>query len=418
MTNDNRPYMDYFKSVPKTGVIYVIDKAIEAGYHPDSDDWVNLGQGAPETGSFNGKAVNHVVTIDEKSSEYAAVSGRDDLKEEIANYYNTMFRQGKSSHYTKDNICITGGGRLALSRVVTALGNINLGHFIPDYTAYEELLGMFKTFNPFPILIEPENGYKIHPEELKKEIVGRGLSSLLISNPCNPTGQVLMGDDLNEWVTIAKALDCLMIFDEFYSHFIYDKPGKILSSAEYIDDVNKDSVIIINGLTKNWRCPGWRIGWIVGPEPIIEKVSSVGSFLDGGAVHPLQQEAIKLLNPDKVKKDAAIIQEKFKEKRDYTVTKLKEMGFVIEEAPTAAFYVWVNLEKLPTPLQDCFDLFEEGLKEKVITVPGTFFDVNPGKRRMLPYSRYKHYSRISFGPSMEKVKLGLANLEKVIAKFK
>ena len=58
-----------------------------------------------------------------------------------------------------------------------------MGHFIPDYTAYEELLSVFKAFTPIPILLRAENGYKISPADLKEEILGRGLSALLVSNP-------------------------------------------------------------------------------------------------------------------------------------------------------------------------------------------------------------------------------------------
>ena len=62
--------------------------------------------------------------------------------------------------------------------------------------------------------------------------------------------------------------------------------------------------------------------------------------------------------------------------------------------------------------------FKECLKEKVITVPGVFFDVNPGKRRLQQHSRYKHYVRLSFGPHMDTLKIGLDNLERTIKKFK
>jgi hypothetical protein len=60
--------------------------------------------------------------------------------------------------------------------------------------------------------------------------------------------------------------------------------------------------------------------------------------------------------------------------------------------------------------------FREGLKEKVIIVPGVFFDVNPGNRRT--QSRYENYCRISFGPEMKKLEIGLDGLERVIKKFK
>ena len=94
-------------------------------------------------------------------------------------------------------------------------------------------------------------------------------------------------------------------------------------------------------------------------------------------------------------------------------------GFLVQRfdaAPAGAFYVWANLAKLPTPLDDGMNFFRECLKEKVIVVPGVFFDVNPGNRRAT--ARYKNYCRISFGPEIEKLELGLNAFERLIAKFK
>jgi aspartate/methionine/tyrosine aminotransferase len=56
---------------------------------------------------------------------------------------------------------------------------------------------------------------------LKEEILGRGLSALLVSNPCNPTGQLMEGKELSAWCALARECQCSVIFDEFYSHYIY-----------------------------------------------------------------------------------------------------------------------------------------------------------------------------------------------------
>jgi aspartate/methionine/tyrosine aminotransferase len=92
------------------------------------------------------------------------------------------------------------------------------------------------------------------------------------------------------------------------------------------------------------------------------------------------------------------------------------MGITVEAEPAGAFYVWANLAKLPPPLNDGMTFFREGLKERVIIVPGVFFDVNPGNRRI--HSRYENYCRISFGPEMRKLEIGLDALDRVIARFR
>jgi aspartate/methionine/tyrosine aminotransferase len=138
--------------------------------------------------------------------------------------------------------------------------------------------------------------------------------------------------------------------------------------------------------------------------------------LDGGANHPFQDAALPLLNPKNAEAETLAIQKHFTKKRDLLLSRLKKMNVTADAPPAGAFYVWANLAKLPPPLDDGMNFFREGLKEKVIVVPGVFFDVNPGNRRAT--ARYKNYCRISFGPEIEKLELGLKAIERVIAKFK
>jgi hypothetical protein len=291
-----------------------------------------------------------------------------------------------------------------------------MGHFIPDYTAYEELLGIFKAFSAIPILLDASRGYHITPAELEKEVLGRGLSALLISNPCNPTGQVAEGEELEAWCQMARRCHCSLILDEFYSHYLYHgELGRMVSAAAYVEDVDSDPVIVVDGLTKNWRYPGIRISWTLGPREVIETIASAGSFLDGGANHPFQTVALDLLGPEHSRQETLAIQTCFRQKRAYMLERLRHMGIDADAEPAGTFYVWANLSQLPDPINNGMSLFKEGLKEKVITIPGIFFDVNPDRRRF--YARYQHYSRISFGPEMEKLEQGLDALERVIKKY-
>ena len=404
-----------FRPVPKTGVIYVTSKAEELGFSSQNSQWANLGQGAPETDVLAGDVQSvPFIDINAITNEYAPVAGLPALRQKVADLYNSRYRAGKASQYTADNVAICSGGRLALTRLSAAIGEVNMGHFLPDYTAYEELLNVFKAFTPIPILLSEENDYEIPLRDLRNEILGRGLRTLLLSNPCNPTGQHIRGRTLQSWVELMRETECTCIFDEFYSHYVYGDAGKSVSAAEFVEDVNSDPVIIVDGLTKNWRLPGWRICWTVGPKEVIQTVSSAGSFLDGGAPHPLQAAAVDLLDVRSVEENTKHLQTTFVKKRDYVVMRLTKMGITVDVPPQGAFYCWANLSHLPKPLNDGMSLFEAGLSERVITVPGEFFDVNPGKRRR--ESRYRQFSRISFGPSMEILVRGLDALERVIAK--
>jgi aspartate/methionine/tyrosine aminotransferase len=226
------------------------------------------------------------------------------------------------------------------------------------------------------------------------------------------------GDELQRWVQLARRYRCSLILDEFYSHFIYTGPPdggpKLVSAASYVEDVNRDPVILVDGLTKGWRYPGWRISWTIGPKEVIRAIASAGSFLDGGANNPFQPEVLGLLDPGCVVEDAAALQTHFRAKRNYMLERLYNMGIMVEAEPGGTFYVWANLADLPEPLNDGMHFFEAGLDENVITVPGVFFDVNPERRRT--YARYRKYCRVSFGPEMEALERGLDSIERVIEK--
>lgn len=407
-----------FRSVPKTGVIFVTSEASKLGFSTSSPEWCNLGQGQPETGPLPGAPPRvHEIAIAPDDQEYAPVAGLEELREAIAGLYNRLYRKGMRSQYGAENVCVSGGGRAALTRAAASLGNVNLGHFLPDYTAYEELLDIFKAFTSIPILLEGERGYSFTADDLRREIQGRGLAALLLSNPCNPTGKVVAGEELDRWVSVARDLDCTLLIDEFYSHYVYrGRPGQlpVESAARYVKDVDSDPVVVFDGFTKNWRYPGWRITWALGPKTIIDRFASAGSFLDGGGSKPLQRAAIPLFEDAYVAQETMAIHEAFRNKRDRMLSRLERLGVRFDRVPEGTFYAWGNVSALPPPLDEGMGFFRAALPKKVIVVPGEFFDVNPGKRRPGRASRFRDYVRFSFGPSLDVVERALTRLEELV----
>ncbi|MCB9520120.1 MAG: pyridoxal phosphate-dependent aminotransferase [Myxococcales bacterium] len=408
-----------FRSVPRTGVIYVMTEAAKLGFHYGNEAWANLGQGAPEVGPLAGGPERiHAIDFDPRTYEYSPVPGIEDLRAAVAELYNHRYRRGMASQYSAENVAIAGGGRLSLSRLAAALGRTHVGHFLPDYTAYEELLELFEMFTPIPIPLDVDAGYSLTAPGLRREIVERGLGAVIFSNPSNPTGQLTGGAKLSSWVEVARQTRSFLLIDEFYAHYVWDSslsPSGSVSAAAFVEDVNEDPVVMLDGLTKNWRYPGWRIGWTVGPRDVIERVSSVGSFLDGGAPHPLQRAAIPLLAPDVADAEAASIRAAFLPKRELMLRRLSAMGIRVDAPPAGAFYVWGSVAGLPDGLNDGMSFFQRALEHRVITVPGVFFDINPGHRRRTVDSRFNSHLRFSFGPSRPELERGLDALEAMIS---
>jgi aspartate/methionine/tyrosine aminotransferase len=412
------PVIPGFRPVPFTGVIFVMAEAARRGYRYGHPDWFNLGQGQPETGPLPAAPPRvRRVEIGVDDQDYAPVPGLWELRRAVAELYNGLYRRGKRSQYADHNVCICGGGRASLTRAVAALGQVNLGHFLPDYTAYEELLDIFKLFTSIPILLEGESGYHFGLNELRREITGRGLSAVLLSNPCNPTGKVIADEELKGWVDTARELGCSLLIDEFYSHYVWRETANgsgLVSAAAYVEDVDADPVVLFDGLTKNWRYPGWRCSWIVGPRQVIEAVSSSGSFLDGGGSKPLQRSAIPLLAPEVAAAETRAIRDAFLRKRKVLIDGLRSAGVRFDLEPEGTFYCWGDISALPASINDGMSFFRAALEHRVICVPGEFFDVNPGKRRSGRPSRFRNYVRFSFGPEEAVVREGVRRIGELV----
>jgi aspartate/methionine/tyrosine aminotransferase len=406
-----------FRQLPFMGVIRVNNEAARVGYRMGDPAWANLGQGQPEVGILDGAPPRFdSLRIDPADHAYGPVEGLPELRRAVADHYNRLYRRGKSQ-FTVDNIAIAAGGRLALTRIGAALDNIRLGYFTPDYTAYEDLLVTFDNIDPVWIELTPEQGFKIAPDALESRIVRDKLSALLISNPCNPTGVAIEGDELESWVEIARRRNCTLLLDEFYSHYHYTERGEPaagpVSAAACIDDIESDPVVLIDGLTKCFRYPGWRVGWVVAPKHIIQALTAAGSFVDGGPCRPMQRGAIEVLEPERADQETTAVRGVFAEKARITVERLSALGVRFPAIPRGTFYAWGDVSRLPPPLDNGLSFMHEAFKHRVLTVPGEFFDVNPRRLRPEP-SPLSSFVRFSFGPPKATLEAGLDRLAEMV----
>ena len=218
------------------------------------------------------------VPIDDVGKEYGNTAGYKPLREAVAHLYNEHHRQGKVSKYTYENVCIVPGGRAGLVRVAAVLGNQYMGFFIPDYTAYNELLSLFRSFTPIPIPLSKEDGWHIN-EDLIREEAARGTGILLTSNPRNPTGEVVKNPELKNIQDMCRGNGTL-IMDEFYGGYNYTTggDGSVISAAENIDDVNSDDVLILDGLTKRFRLPYAHSTQLCSKEFLADRYIGVGAL--------------------------------------------------------------------------------------------------------------------------------------------
>ncbi|MFG0284679.1 MAG: pyridoxal phosphate-dependent aminotransferase [Phycisphaerales bacterium JB039] len=408
--------MTAFRQLPYMGVIRVNVAAMERGFRMGDTSWSNLGQGQPEVGPIP-QAPARIDRFDYRPEDhaYGPVEGLPELREAIAAHYNRLYRRGKPSQYDADNVAVCAGGRLGLTRAGAALDSIRLGYFTPDYTAYEDLLTTFSRVDPVWIELTPDSGFRIDPDALESRVQRDKLDALLISNPCNPTGVVIQGDELAAWAEMARRRRCTLLMDEFYSHYVFQDgaAGGPVSSAAFIDDVNDDPVVIFDGLTKCFRYPGWRVGWVVAPKEIIRNLTAAGSFADGGPSRPMQRAAMMALEPARADQEVAAVRNHFAMKQQLTVERLTAMGVEFPAAPQGTFYAWGSVANLPAPYNTGEGFMRQAFEHRVLTVPGEYFDVNPHRSRTGP-SPLEPFVRFSFGPPLDNLTAGLDRLEEML----
>lgn len=409
-----------FRPIPYMGVIYVVAEAVKLGFQNGHPDWCNLGQGQPEVGEMADAPPRFTdFRVAPEDHAYGPVEGTLELRTAIARHVNRLYRAGQRSQYTAENVTVASGGRLVLTRLFAALGSIRLGYQVPDYTAYEDMIAYhMDRLAARAILTDESEGFAVSPERLAREAERHELQAFLLSNPCNPTGRVLRGAELAAYVELARSRGLTLILDEFYSHFVYDgnAPGAgPVSAAAFVEDVERDPVVLIDGLTKSFRYPGWRVGWAVGPRAMVDALTRAASAIDGGPSRPVQRAAVAVLEPARADQETQALRRVFAQKRNLMVERLARMGIRCARPSQGTFYVWASLAGLRPPFCDADAFFRRALEHKVMTVPGRFFDVNPRKERT-GASPLGSWMRFSFGPPEANVLMGLERLEAMLSR--
>lgn len=410
--------------VPYMGVIWTVNEASKLGFYNGHPDWCNVGQGQPEVGNIEG-APDRIENLKLQPSDaaYGPVGGTLEVREAIADWVNRTYRKGMSQ-YTAENVSFACGGRLALTRLYSIFKDgARIAYKNPDYTAYEDYLYPLRhNCELIELRAEEKDGFTVPVERFENFMHDVRPNAFVFSNPCNPTGQVIKDEAMDRYIDAARKENCLLGADEFYATFSYNEDGspaeRAVSALPYVKDINRDPVIVFDGLTKGFRYPGWRAGWAIGPKYLIEMINRAASAVDGGPSTMVQRGVIEELAPGHAEAELLATRKEFAVKRKMMIEGLAELGIhTPANQPLGTFYLWASIEKLPGKLSDADYFFHACLQKKVITVPGHFFDVRPFRVR--PTNEpYRHWVRFSYGPNRQTIKTALERIAKVIAEHR
>jgi len=354
----------------------------------EGHDVINLSAGEPDfdTPDFIKEAACEA--IKSGFTKYTPTTGIPELKKLICE----KFKKDNSLDYTPEQIVVSCGAKHSIFNTLVAL--VNPGEEViipcPYWVSYPEMVNLCEGIPRF-VRATPENNFKLTIKDLERQINAK-TKLLILNSPSNPTGCVYNLDELKEIAKICVKKKIFVVSDEIYEKLIYDNL-KHISIASLNKDIY-DLTITVNGLSKSYSMTGWRIGYLGGPQDIVEAISKLQDHSTSNPTSISQKAALSALSaPDDFPRK---ICQEFWKRRDYLVCRLKELKKISYVTPQGAFYIFCDISK--TGL-DSLTLANRLLEEaKVALIPGEGF----GK---------DDYVRISFATSIEEIEKGMDRLQ-------
>ncbi len=326
------------------------------------DDVISLGVGEPDfltPWHIRRSAIDY---LDKGATRYTANAGLLALREEICNYYSRKF---KIDYKPKGEVLVTVGGSEGIDMAIRTL--ITNGDEVlviePSFVCYKPIVETSGGV-PVPLITKEENNFKLDAESLENAITDK-TKLLVLPYPNNPTGAVMRRNELEKIAKIVIKHNLFVISDEIYSELTYGSEEHC--SIASIDGM-QERTIVINGFSKTYSMTGWRLGYALGPEPVISQMTKLHQFAIMSAPTNSQYAAIEALKHGD--KDIAKMREDYDMRRRFTVNAFREIGLDCFE-PEGAFYVFPCIKSTGLSSNEfCERLIME---KHVAVIPGTAF---------------------------------------------
>ena len=241
-----------------------------------------------------------------------------------------------------------------------------VGVLEPGYPCYRNAL-VALGITPVPIPVGPESRWAPTPAHL--DVAGH-LDGLVLASPSNPTGTVLTADALDQITAACRSRGVAVIADEIYQGIVDGPPA-----AQVLD--HHPEAFVVNSFSKYWSMTGWRVGWVVVPESLVDTVERLQQNLYICAPHVSQVAALAALDAtDEL--DGHVV--RYRKNRSIVIKGLATAGITDIAPADGAFYVYAHVPHLTTGLGiDSLALTQRWLHEiGVAATSGVDFDLARG----------------------------------------
>ncbi|WP_444462188.1 pyridoxal phosphate-dependent aminotransferase [Rhodobacter capsulatus] len=323
--------------------------------------------------------------LERDSLGYTVALGLPELRRGIADLYKRWY----GVDLNPERVVVTPGSSgafiLAFSALFDAGDRVALG--APGYPSYRQILRAMSV-TPVDILTRAENRFQPVPSEIPE-----GVQGLIVASPGNPSGTMLGRAELAALMTTAAERDLAFVSDEIYHGLHYE--GRAVSALEIGDEA-----CVINSFSKYFSMTGWRLGWMVVPEPHIRTVERLAQNLFICPPHASQIAALAALEAtEELEANRAV----YAANRALMLDRLPKAGFTKIAPPDGAFYIYADVSDLTSDSR----AFAAEVLEKagVAVTPGLDFDPVRGATTL----------RFSYARATADIEEGLERLTRFMA---
>lgn len=326
------------------------------------DGVISLSVGEPDFKTPWAARKEAINILEKGKTAYTANSGLIELRRSIAQYTKDRIE----TDYDPDGeIIVTVGGSEAIDMAIRALVQDGDEVLVPEpsFVCYSPIVSVCGG-TPVPIVTRQEDKFRLTAQALREKITPR-TKVLILPFPNNPTGAVMRRGDLEAIAEVLRGTDIIVLSDEIYSEMTYN--GEKHVSIVQIDGM-KERTIVINGFSKAFAMTGWRLGYAMGPRPILKQMLKLHQYCIMSSPTVSQYAAIAAMT--KCRGDVEHMIEKYDMRRRFVVKGFNDMGLECFE-PEGAFYVFPCIKSTGmTSAEFCEKLI---YSKKVAVVPGNAF---------------------------------------------
>jgi aspartate aminotransferase len=363
-------------------------------------DIADFGPGEPDFPTPDHIKKAAIRAIEENRSKYTPTGGIVPLREAIAAWH----KRELGSDYSAKECVVTVGGKHSIFNSISVL--IQNGDEVilpaPYWVSYPDII---KYAGGTPVIIEthPETGFVPKAAEIEKAITQK-TKMVIIDSPSNPTGGVVDPEEFERILAVCNKHGIWLMGDECYSHFVYESHKSFsIASAKN----SKQNVIIVGSVSKTFAMTGWRIGYTLAPEALIQAMTKVQSQSTSNPTSIAQYAALEAMRGSM--DSVPVMLAEYTKRRKRIVEGLRAIPGVTCEWPGGAFYAFPNIsahlgDGKNAHAKSCTDLAKLLLeKAHVALVPGEAFGA-PG------------FLRLSYATSIERIDEGLRRLGKFFSR--